>query len=69
VPTTPPCAESEALLRAHEHSGDLLDLAEKAAATIDLPAGERQGAVRGPYKPLEQIGEGGMGTVWMAEQS
>ncbi len=29
---------------------------------------DRPGIVIGPYKLLEEIGEGGMGTVWMAEQ-
>ncbi|MDF1816384.1 MAG: tetratricopeptide repeat protein [Verrucomicrobiales bacterium] len=30
---------------------------------------EKEGDVIGPYKLLQQIGEGGFGTVWMAEQS
>jgi tetratricopeptide (TPR) repeat protein len=37
-------------------------------ATIDDPIAERPGTVIGPYKLMEQIGEGGMGLVFVAEQ-
>src|SRR5207237_7942940 len=33
------------------------------------PPGEAAGTVIGPYKVWQQIGEGGMGTVFMAEQT
>src|SRR6516225_4290399 len=61
-------AEIEALLRAHDRSGDLLDLPERAPATRDEPINERPGTVIGPYKLMKQIGEGGMGLVFVAEQ-
>jgi serine/threonine protein kinase/tetratricopeptide (TPR) repeat protein len=43
--------------------------AAQLTATVDDPVTERPGTVIGPYKLLQQIGEGGMGTVYMAEQS
>jgi serine/threonine protein kinase len=60
--------EVEALLRAHDSSGSFL--AEHPSLTADYqPIVERAGTVIGLYKLLQQIGEGGMGTVFMAEQT
>src|SRR5581483_1616669 len=60
----------EALLAAHERAGSFLagpalggSIPEDAA-----PLREGPGTVIGPYKLLEQIGEGGFGVVYMAEQ-
>jgi serine/threonine protein kinase len=58
----------EALLRADARAGDLLDLPEWSAATLDRPGVERPGAAIGPYVLVKEIGEGGMGVVWLAEQ-
>jgi serine/threonine protein kinase len=41
---------------------------EGIPATIDAHAGEGPGMIIGPYKLMEQIGEGGMGLVYVAEQ-
>jgi tetratricopeptide (TPR) repeat protein/serine/threonine protein kinase len=59
----------EALLRGHEQANSLLDEPAPSAATTAEPEFTAPGTVIGPYKLLEQIGEGGMGTVWMAQQT
>jgi serine/threonine protein kinase/tetratricopeptide (TPR) repeat protein len=60
----------EGLLKAHEMLGSFLAPPPTApVATVDEPIHEGEGTVIGPYKLLEQIGEGGFGVVYMAEQT
>jgi serine/threonine protein kinase len=59
-------ARIENLLKSHEHGGSFLR--KPPAATVNEPIAERPGTVIGPYKLKEQIGEGGMGLVFVAEQ-
>src|SRR5438552_7407002 len=59
------------LLRAHEETPSFLESPPSGlGGTVGFPPlSERPGTVIGPYKLLQQIGEGGMGTVFMAEQT
>src|SRR5262245_20902303 len=66
------------LLQAEPALGSFLE-SPAAAPTRDLSGGpasgpaaaavERAGTVVGPYRLMEQIGEGGMGVVYVAEQT
>jgi serine/threonine protein kinase len=69
-------AEVDDLLAALDRAGEFMRRpaaalpAPAAGATVSYePTAEGPGTVIGPYKLLQVIGEGGMGTVFMAEQA
>src|SRR5262245_26783717 len=62
--------EIEALLDQDRSEDSLLDRPVPGiGALIDHSIAQQPGTVIGPYKLIQQIGEGGMGVVFMAEQT
>jgi serine/threonine protein kinase/tetratricopeptide (TPR) repeat protein len=62
-------AEIQAMLDAHDHPPSFLARMDQVPRTLDEPAiTEKPGTQIGPYKLREQIGEGGFGVVYVAEQ-
>lgn len=62
--------EVEKLVHDYFRAGEFLEhpVAKIVSPALDQPITEKPGTQIGPYKLLQQIGEGGMGVVYMAEQ-
>ena len=62
--------EVEAMLAAHDGAGAFLETSAAEFASRHRPeSAELAGTTIGAYRVIEEIGRGGMGTIWLAERA